>query len=290
MTQSKSLKRTPRFAAAGLALSLCLGILMSGIHGTWTQAAPKHGGRAHGAKLAADLQRTLKDGSHDGRVRVIVEPAGAWSGGLDSELKQQGASVKGSFKNFAARAVEIKADDVEKLAERDDVAYVTPDRQVKLLGHVTLTSGADAAAATGGLSNYDGAGLGLVVMDSGIDSTHFAFADNSGHSRVVYSQDFTGEGRTDDPYGHGTHVASIAAGSGVVASGAYLGVAPAAKIINLRVLDSQGLGATSTVLAGLDWVMQNRNNPAYNIPVVNLSLGTPSADSYLYDPLCPAVG
>src|SRR5204862_1036211 len=88
---------------------------------------------------------------------------------------------------------------------------------------------------------------------------------------------------------HGTHVASIAAGSGVVASGAYLGVAPAAKIINLRVLDSQGLGATSTVLAGLDWVMQNRNNPAYNIRVVNLSLGTPSVDSYLYDPLCQAV-
>ena len=55
------------------------------------------------------------------------------------------------------------------------------------------------------------------------------------------------------------------------------------------VLDSQGLGATSTVLAGLDWVMQNRNNPVYNIKVVNMSLGTPSVDSYLYDPLCQAV-
>ena len=64
MTQSKSLKRTPRFAVAGLALSLSLGILLSGIHGTWTQAAPKQGGRAHGAKLAADLQKMLKEGSH----------------------------------------------------------------------------------------------------------------------------------------------------------------------------------------------------------------------------------
>src|SRR3989440_5115089 len=136
----------------------------------------------------------------------------------------------------------MKADDVEKWAERDDVASVTPDRQVKLLGHVTLPSGTAAAATTGGLSKSDGAGLGLVMMDSGIDSTPFASADNNGHSRVVYSQDFTGEGRTDAPYGHGTHAASLAVGSGVVASGAYLGVAPAAKIINLRVLDSQGRG------------------------------------------------
>src|SRR5947208_2541483 len=126
--RARQAERTP-LSAAGLALSLCLGILLSGIHGTWTQAAPKHGGRAHGAKLAADLRKMLKDGSRDGRVRVIVQPAGAWSGGLDSELKDRGASVKGSFKNFASRAVEMKADDVEKLAERDDVAYVTPDRQ-----------------------------------------------------------------------------------------------------------------------------------------------------------------
>ena len=147
MTQSKSLKRTPRLAAAAIALLLCLGILLSGVHSTWTQAASKHGGHAHNAKLAPDLQQMLKDGSHDGRVRVIVQPAGAWSGGLDSELKDRGASVKSSFKNFASRAVEMKADDVEKLAERDDVAYVTPDRQVKLLGYVSLTSGTDAAAA-----------------------------------------------------------------------------------------------------------------------------------------------
>ena len=49
MKQSQSLKRTPRFAAAAIALSLCFGILLSGIHGTWTQAASKHGGHAHGA-------------------------------------------------------------------------------------------------------------------------------------------------------------------------------------------------------------------------------------------------
>src|SRR5205085_5805503 len=182
----------------------------------------------------------------------------------------------------------MKADDVEKLAERDDVAYVAPDRQVKLLGHVTLTSGADAAAATGGLlMKYDGAGLGLVMMDSGIDSTHFAFADNSGHSRVVYSQDFTGEGRTDDPFGHGTLVASIAAGGGDLYQGQYGGIAPAANVVNLRVLDSHGTGTTSTLLAALDWILQN--HAAYNIRVANLSLGAPAIDSYMDDPVCRAV-
>src|SRR5207248_9378911 len=80
MTQSKSLKRTPRLVAA-VAVALSLGILLGGVHSTRTQAASKHGGHAHNSKLAADLQQMLKDGSHDGRVRVIVQPAGAWSGG-----------------------------------------------------------------------------------------------------------------------------------------------------------------------------------------------------------------
>jgi len=68
---------------------------------------------------------------------------------------------------------------------------------------------------------------------------------------VIVNQDFTGENRTDDVYGHGSHVASIAAGSGVLSNGAYTGIAPAASLVNLRVLDSQGLGSTSSLLAAL---------------------------------------
>ena len=89
--------------------------------------------------------------------------------------------------------------------------------------------------------------------------------DRSNNRRVIVNLDFTGEGRVDDPYGHGTHVASIAGGNGRVANGQYSGIAPNANLINLRVLGATGYGSESAVLAALDWVMTN--HISYNIRV-----------------------
>jgi subtilisin family serine protease len=133
-----------------------------------------------------------------------------------------------------------------------------------------------------------GNGIGIAIVDSGIYAAHVAFSDPAtGLSRIAVSQDFTGEGRTDDPYGHGTHVASAAAGNGLVAQAQYIGIAPRATLINLRVLNSQGVGSVSTLLSALNWLMSNAT--AYNIRVVNMSLGMPAVDSYRNDPLCVAV-
>src|SRR5262249_30040134 len=87
--------------------------------------------------------------------------------------------------------------------------------------------------------------------------------------------------------GHGTHVAAAAAGNGVVASGQYIGIAPRAKILNLRVLNSKGTGSVSSVLGALNWLLTNAS--AYNVRVVNMSIGMPAINSYKYDPLCVAV-
>src|SRR5207237_6559406 len=127
----------------------------------------------------------------------------------------------------------------------------------------------------------------MAVLESGLYSGHVDFLDKGNKVRVVYSQGFTGENRVDDPFGHGTHVAAIAAGSGRVSNAAYLGIAPNAKLINLRVLNSLGTGTVSTTLAALDWVMANK--ATYNIRVVNMSLGTAAADSYKNVPLFRAV-
>ncbi|MGH9962222.1 MAG: S8 family serine peptidase, partial [Pyrinomonadaceae bacterium] len=165
---------------------------------------------------------------------------------------------------------------------------VSLDREVRILGHLSQTTGADAVRTNGPPSSrLDGTGIGIAVLDSGVDTEHRAFLDRTGNLRVVRSQDFTGEDRTDDPYGHGTHVASIAAGNGRISSARYIGIAPNANIINLRVLNSLGLGSTSGVLSALDWVLTNRNS--YNIRVVNMSLGMAAIDSYRNDPVCLAV-
>src|SRR4029079_17021479 len=114
---------------------------------------------------------------------------------------------------------------------------------VRSMGHVARTTGADLARGPvdqNGNTALDGSGISIAVLDSGMDTNHRSFLDRSNNVRVVYSEDFTGEGRTDDPYGHGTHVASLAAGNGRISGAQYVGIAPNANLINLRVLNSQG--------------------------------------------------
>ena len=184
---------------------------------------------------------------------------------------------------------------LEQLAARKEVHHLSADRDVRAFGHVTNTTGADAVrpqsttSPLGVTTNYtlDGSGIGIAVLDSGIDTGHKSFLGANNNLRVVFSKDFTGENRTDDPYGHGTHVAATAAGNGRIANAKYQGIAPSANIINLRVLNSVGAGSVSGLLSALDWLLNNRTT--YNIRVVNMSLGMPAVDSYKNDPVCKAV-
>jgi len=89
-----------------------------------------------------------------------------------------------------------------------------------------------------------------------------------------------------DAYGHGTHVASIAAGRGDYQLPDASGIAPNATVFDVRVLDDKGLGNLADVVAGIDWVIQNA--ALLNIRVMNLSLAAGSSDSFLIDPLARA--
>jgi subtilisin family serine protease len=120
-----------------------------------------------------------------------------------------------------------------------------------------------------------------------METNHVSFLDRNNGNRIALSLDFTGENRVDDPYGHGTVVASIAGGNGRVASASYLGIAPNARLFNLRVLNSQGRGTVAGVLGALNWIALNAQ--AFNIRVVNMSLGMPAIDSHVNDPICLSV-
>ncbi|MFF4503822.1 S8 family peptidase [Streptomyces sp. NPDC001401] len=103
-----------------------------------------------------------------------------------------------------------------------------------------------------------GKGVTAYVIDTGIRITHKDFG-----GRASYGWDFVGNDRTAaDGNGHGTHVA------GTIAGTAY-GVAKQAKVVAVRVLDNDGSGTTSQVIAGIDWVTKHARKPA----VANLSLG-----------------
>ena len=288
MKKNKAPNAGRKIAFIALAFSLCCGIVIADqcVFGRRAQADSGQGNASK--KVSPDL-RGKKAG--DAPVRVILQIDGKPSGKLNALLNRNGVHVKGSFKNFNAMAVELPQSVVGELEAFDEVAYVSADRETQSLGHVSLTTGADAVrrqtGALGASYTLDGTGVAIAVLDSGVDAQHKSFLGVNDQTRVLVSKDFTGEGRTDDPYGHGTHVSSIAAGNGRVANARYVGIAPNANILNLRVLNAQGSGTVSGVLSALDWVMTNR--AAYNVRVVNMSLGMPAVDSYKNDPVCKAV-
>jgi subtilisin family serine protease len=239
-------------------------------------------------KLSRDILEKVAKGRGADLIRVIIQPANEPEDSLDSTLEDSGSNMR-KLKSFRARIITVPAHTAATLASRRDVAYVSLNREVQPMGHLSATTGADQVRSTPNAASntLDGTGIGIAVLDSGMDGSHTSFLNRSNGVRIVYSEDFTGEGRTDDPYGHGTHVAALAAGNGRISNGQYIGVAPNANLINLRVLNSNGLGTTAQVLRALDWVASNR--AAYNIRVVNMSLGMPAVDSYRNDPICRAV-
>jgi subtilisin family serine protease len=144
------------------------------------------------------------------------------------------------------------------------------------------------APAFGG---FDGTGVTVAVIDSGIAPQHQdLIRGGTTESRVVLGVDFTGKGKTDDLFGHGTHVAGIIAGDGGASHAFgrdYMGIAPGATLVNLRVLDDFGHGYVSSIVAAIDRAIAVRT--LYNIRVINLSLAAPPIDSYVDDPICQAV-
>jgi len=240
-------------------------------------------------KLSPELERkALDQTSPEDRIRTIVQVRDPGSADLKQLLKRHGIRVHKNLKNLQMLDVELPEGALRELADSEDVQFISADKGVAALGHLATTTGAEAVRsqtdATGHRYTLDGSGIGIAVLDSGMDKDHKALKDDGG---IKFNLDFTGERRTDDPFGHGTHVAGLAAAVGDFSNNTYVGIAPGADLINLRVLDSDGMGTVSGVLSAINWVMANRTR--YNIRVVNLSLGTPAVTSYINDPICLAV-
>lgn len=216
-------------------------------------------------KTADDL-----DVQSSGLVNVIVQYSDGPSTTHADKAKKHGATVKQDHQLVKATAMSLPANQINGLLTDDsNIAYVSPDRVVKSTGNTDgfVAVNTDVAQSYG----YTGYGIGVAIIDSGISTAQPDLA-----RRVVYSQDFTGQGTTDDLYGHGTHVAGIIAGNGGKSScsGCFLtyeGVAQSVKFINLRALDNNGSGSDSAVIDAIQTAISLKSK--YNIRVINLSLG-----------------
>src|SRR3954452_9279470 len=233
--------------------------------------------------LAKNKNKISADLSSNAEIQdVIVQFTGDVSESKHKKVKDKGGVLKQELGLIQAGVYSVPAAAVDALSDDPDVAYISPDRSVmNMLEFATPAVGGVTARSYG----WTGTGIGIAIVDSGISDSG-DIRNSAGNSRVVYQQGFVTGGKIVDVYGHGGPVATSAAGSGADLGGKYVGVAPNANLINLRVLSDQGSGTDSSVIAAIDRAIALKSQ--YNIRVLNLSLGRPVYESYTQDPLCPA--
>ncbi len=207
-----------------------------------------------------------------------------------------------------AQVAVLPAAAVRRLSGHPSVAWVAQDRSVRL----SHASGGDPSAGPSSLfhiadtvrakqvwgAGFSGAGVDVAVLESGVVPVDGLTAPG----KVVDGPDLSFESGEEalrhlDTYGHGTHMAGVIAGRDdalptpvrEASHERFAGVAPDARIVNVKVADSSGATDVSQVIAGIDWVVQHGRSNGLNIRVLNLSFGTDGVQDYRLDPLAHAV-
>jgi serine protease AprX len=232
-------------------------------------------------KLDSALKKRQKHTT--GRSRVIVRAAsGVSPDALEPLMRLAGGAPGRRLPGIKGQVVVLPNSRLKHLAEIGVIESISLDREVVGVTERTgATVGADLARQQFG---FDGAGIGVAIIDSGITPWHDDLTNAGAGQRVAHFADFVeGSESPRDDVGHGTHVAGIVAGNGFDSDGARTGLAPASQIVALRVLDGTGRGYISDVIAAIDYAIAHRGD--FNIRVINLSIAAGVYESYTTDPL-----
>jgi serine protease AprX len=252
---------------------------------------------ADNSKISPDLQNSTSTNQLQVVIQYVPGTQVSCSGifGLIdcvvNDVLKLGGAILGQLPLINGVVALVDHNGIVTLSNQANVAYISKDRP---LAPFLSNTAAAVNAPVAWNSNYTGKGVGVALIDSGVNS-HPDFYTTSlfPTSRIVYNQSFVpGNSSASDAYGHGTHIAGLIAGDGVSSTGfifshSFKGIAPNANIVNLRVLDATGTATDSTVIAAIDKAITLKSR--YNIRVINLSLGRAVYESYKLDPLCQAV-
>jgi serine protease AprX len=237
---------------------------------------------------------------------VIVRTAPGGESAARRAVAQLGGNTGRRLSIIDGFVAELPAAQVGALRAQPSVRSVSPDAAIRSL--TADYSGVDAEGDTGSMLNvarmtgaqefwkagYTGKGIDVAVIDTGVAPVDGLTAPG----KVINGPDLSFDSQDEskryvDLHGHGTHMAGIIAGRANAADpGAYatdttnfLGMAPDARIVNVKVGDSEGATDVSQVIAAIDWVVQHRNDPGLNIRVLNIAYGTDTSQPYEVDPL-----
>jgi serine protease AprX len=227
----------------------------------------------------------------DAPSRVIVRYRAGSEPQVRARMEKRRQRIVSSLRGIGAITVNANRGELRKIAKDPDVVGVSTDASIRSHGATlsdlfSATLDAQQLRRTLGLSAWPegGSGVGVAIVDSGIAPV----PDLAGRITAFY--DFTAGGVPawpSDRHGHGTHLAGLIAGSGLASAGQYAGVAPAVRLIGLKVLDADGHGYTSDVIAAIEFAINNRTT--LGIDIINLSLGHPVLEAAATDPLVQVV-
>jgi serine protease AprX len=286
--KSKTSGRNERHSAAwGKRLGMTL-LLATGM--AFGQRAASVNAHAHfGPELSTMLAHAKRGSAKGQMVRVIVQYKQVPSAAHYATMQGRGGHLHTRLHMIKGASFTIPVSALPILEADPEIASVTIDHPMNAADETTDQA---IGATSAWNSGFNGAGVTVAVIDSGVNDNHPDLQGPNG-SRVLYHQDFTGTPTTNsssaqyDLYGHGTHVAGIIGGNGALSGGQYQGVAPGVTFVDLRALDQNGAGSDSTVIAAIQAAISLQST--YNIRVINLSLGRGIGESYTQDPLCQAV-
>ncbi|HEX9716966.1 MAG TPA: S8 family serine peptidase, partial [Actinomycetota bacterium] len=269
--------RAPRALAAGLALTLAA--LLAGAF----EPLPD-GSALVSAKVDPGVAR-VAEAAPGSTLPLIVRETVPSTDAAERLVTGLGGTVTHELPIIGAFSARLPASELPALAGSDSVGLVWGDGRIRMSS--TSTSVYDSAAPntawrqsirlTQVEGNYNGAGVTVAVLDTGVTPT----ADLDG--RLLARVDLTPDHDGWDRYGHGTHMAGIISGNGATSGGQWRGVAPGANLVSVKVAGTDGSTDVSVVIAGMQWVLASRYQ--YNIRVLNLAFGTDSRQSYSIDPL-----
>ncbi|HEY2704580.1 MAG TPA: S8 family serine peptidase [Candidatus Dormibacteraeota bacterium] len=257
------------------------------------------------AAAAATAPAAAAAATPGGSVSLIVRGQPGGAAAVDAAIARAGGRVTHELAIIDGAAATVPVAGVAALTADPAVLRVTPNGAVHLQSD---PSGYSPAGDTGSVYNttlmtgaqsfwqagYTGRGIDVAIIDSGVVPVNGLTAPG----KVLYGPDLSPESQQPtrrglDGFGHGTHLAGLIGGrDDAAAAGHYagdstdfIGMAPDARIVSVKVADSSGLTDVTQVLAGIDWVVQHSHDPGMNIRVLDMSFSTDSVQSYLLDPL-----
>jgi serine protease AprX len=250
------------------------------------------------------MRTSMADGVRE-MVSVIVRELPGAGNEPEKAVERLGGTVKLPLGIIGGFSADVPRERLYQLRQIRGIYAVTPDAQVEF-SH--STDGFDADKDPGSMfraaqeeigageywnDGYTGKGVDVALIDTGVVPVNGLTTPG----KIVNGPDLSFDSQFDevrylDTFGHGTHMAGIIAGRDDAVTKVqkgnhdnFLGVAPDARIVNVKVGNDVGAADVSQVIAGISWVVQHRSSDGMNIRVLNLSFGTDGTQDYVLDPL-----